>query len=447
MGRRRARQPVPLPSGFVTMLMTDVEGSTALVQQLGPRYRTVIDRLWAMLRKAATTRGGKVVETRADEFFAVFESPAAAIDAAIAVQRELRECSWPDGVEVRVRAGIHSGYPTTTDDNYIGLPVHTASRICGAAHGGQIVVSGDTREAVRSLGPSGVRFRSLGDYRLRGLQGSFPLFQLAAKGLPTGFPRRAHRRRAEPSRSVDGFRRWSPRGRCRGCRGLGRAPTLCELVGHAGPHRQQIVRDGDHEEALLQAPLGQRARGVDAGHDTMTSATGHDGLQRLGELGPVVVVARWQPEAEGEIGRTDVDRIDPGDGQDVVEVLERLHGLDHGDGGHGVVGLLGVRAVPQTREDRPEATGPDRRVAAGLDDGRRLLGRVDHGHDDPLDARIEELADDAWLVPGDSRDRTRGPKEDALHHRCGGGVLHDAVLVVHAHVVEAGPSRGLGTDR
>ena len=188
VGRRRARQPVPLPSGFVTMLMTDVEGSTALVEQLGPRYRTVIDRLWAMLTKAATARGGKVVETRADEFFAVFEQPAAALDAAIAVQRELRERSWPEGVQVRVRVGIHSGYPTTTDDNYIGLPVHAASRICGAAHGGQILVSGDTREAVKSLGPSGVRFRNLGQYRLRGLPGNFSLFQVGAKGLPAVFP-------------------------------------------------------------------------------------------------------------------------------------------------------------------------------------------------------------------------------------------------------------------
>jgi class 3 adenylate cyclase len=188
VGRRKARQPVPLPSGFVTMLMTDVEGSTALVERLGPRYRTVIDRLWAMLTKAATTRGGKVVETRADEFFAVFEQPAAALDAAVAVQRELRERTWPEGVQVRVRAGIHSGYPTTTDDNYIGLPVHAASRICGAAHGGQIIVSGDTREAVQSVGSPGVRFRNLGQYRLRGLPGSFSLFQVAAKGLPVGFP-------------------------------------------------------------------------------------------------------------------------------------------------------------------------------------------------------------------------------------------------------------------
>jgi class 3 adenylate cyclase len=188
VGRRRARQPVPLPSGFVTMLMTDVEGSTALVERLGARYRTVIDRLWAMLTKAATTRGGKVVETRADEFFAVFEQPSAALDAAIAVQRELQERTWPEGVRVRVRAGIHSGYPTTTDDNYIGLPVHAASRICGAAHGGQILVSGDTREAIRSLTPVGVRFRNLGQYRLRGLPGNVSLFQVAAKGLPARFP-------------------------------------------------------------------------------------------------------------------------------------------------------------------------------------------------------------------------------------------------------------------
>jgi class 3 adenylate cyclase len=89
---------------------------------------------------------------------------------------------------VRIRAGIHSGYPTQTDDNYIGLPVHTAARIAAVAHGGQILVSGDTRQALKGLTPEGVRFRTLGEHRLRGLPDAVPLFQVAAKGLPTRFP-------------------------------------------------------------------------------------------------------------------------------------------------------------------------------------------------------------------------------------------------------------------
>jgi class 3 adenylate cyclase len=95
--------------------------------------------------------------------------------------------SWPDAVEVRVRAGLHSGHPTQTDANYIGLPVHTAARICAAAHGGQILVSADTRKAARGA-VDGIRFRSIGAYRLRGLPDPVDLFQVTAKGLGHRFP-------------------------------------------------------------------------------------------------------------------------------------------------------------------------------------------------------------------------------------------------------------------
>jgi class 3 adenylate cyclase len=181
-------EPVRLPSGFVTMLMTDIEGSTALVQQLGARYREVIDEVWAILRRGVEGVGGHEVEARADEFFAVFESPRCAVDAAIAVQRDLLGRSWADGLDVRVRVGIHSGYPTSTDDNYIGMDVNTTSRITAVGHGGQIVVSANTREGVKASAPHDVRFQALGSYKLRGLPEPMPLFQLAAKGLPTRFP-------------------------------------------------------------------------------------------------------------------------------------------------------------------------------------------------------------------------------------------------------------------
>jgi class 3 adenylate cyclase len=188
LGERRAREPVVLPSGFVTMLMTDVEGSTGLLHHLGDAYREMLDAVRTILRDAAIGRDGLVVETRADELFAVFESPAAALEMAVSAQRDLRQRTWTHGLDVRVRIGIHSGYPTVADANYIGMAVHTTARVTAAAHGGQIVVSGDTRTAVWGAAPQGVRFRALGAYRLRGIPDEVPLFQVAAKGLVTRFP-------------------------------------------------------------------------------------------------------------------------------------------------------------------------------------------------------------------------------------------------------------------
>jgi class 3 adenylate cyclase len=187
-GQLQAREPLVLPDGFVTMLMTDVEGSTELVRRLGDRYGPLLNDVRALLRDTALGAHGAVVETRADEFFAVFERPGSAVQTAIAIQRELRGRTWIDGLDVRVRIGIHSGYPTLTDENYIGMAVHTAARISAVAHGGQILVSSETREAARDVAAHGVRYRSLGEHRLRGLPDPVSLFQVAAKGLAVRFP-------------------------------------------------------------------------------------------------------------------------------------------------------------------------------------------------------------------------------------------------------------------
>jgi class 3 adenylate cyclase len=180
--------PTMLPSGFVTLLMMDVEGSTAIVQDLGTEYSRLIDELWSALRSCANASGGHEVEARADEFFAAFASPRDAVDAAIAVQRALPERDWPGGADVRVRIGIHSGYPTSTPSNYVGIDVNTTSRICALGHGGQIVVSANTREAVKTSAPIGIRFRALGSYQLRGVTTPVALFQVGAKGLRGRFP-------------------------------------------------------------------------------------------------------------------------------------------------------------------------------------------------------------------------------------------------------------------
>ena len=192
-----------LPTGFVTLLMTDIEASTALLHRLGDRYGALLNDVRGILRTALLRAGGREIDARADEFFAVFERAAAAIEAAVAIQRELGNRAWGDGLEVQVRVGIHSGRPTLTDAGYIGLAVHTTARLCSAAHGGQIVVSAATRAAVGASAPTGIRFRSLGRHRLPGLPDAEMLFQVQAQGLRVTFPRPRTGRHSVPRRQAD----------------------------------------------------------------------------------------------------------------------------------------------------------------------------------------------------------------------------------------------------
>jgi class 3 adenylate cyclase len=191
-----------LPTGFVTFLLTDIEGSTALLSELGDRYAGLLEDVRGIVRVAVLNAGGHEVDARADEFFAAFARPGPAIEAAVDVQRTLGGRTWPDDVQCRVRAGIHGGRPTLTDTGYIGLSVHTAARICWVAHGGQIVVSGQTTAALGNSPPRGVTFATLGQHRLPGLTRDETLFQVEAKGLLTEFP--PLRISIEPSAGGDG---------------------------------------------------------------------------------------------------------------------------------------------------------------------------------------------------------------------------------------------------
>src|SRR5439155_7223127 len=122
-----------LPTGFVTLLMTDIEASTVLLRKLGDGYGALLNAVRGILRAAVSRANGREIDARADEFFAVFERAAAAAEAAVAIQRELGARAWTDDLaEVRVRVGIHSGRPTLTDLGYIGLAVHTTARVCSA---------------------------------------------------------------------------------------------------------------------------------------------------------------------------------------------------------------------------------------------------------------------------------------------------------------------------
>ncbi len=182
-----AADPRTLPTGFVTFLFTDMEDSTLLLRRLGDRYGDVLNGVRRTVRQSVVRSGGLEVDARADEFFAAFERAGAAIEAAVAFQRALANRSWPDGLDVRVRAGIHSGRPTLTETGYIGLSVHAAARICMAAHGGQILVSGETKSALKESLSPGVTFRSLGRRPLPGLDKPHSLFQVEADGLPGEF--------------------------------------------------------------------------------------------------------------------------------------------------------------------------------------------------------------------------------------------------------------------
>jgi class 3 adenylate cyclase len=173
-----------LPGGFVTFLMTDIEGSTALLHRLDQRYGALLSQVRRILRTAVRRGGGQIIDERADEFFAVFKSPAAAVEAATTSQQAIARRKWPDGVQVRVRAGIHSGRPRLTGLGYIGLPVHTVARVCSAARGGQVLAAGETIAALKGRLPTGVRCQSLGHRRLKGLPAAVELFELQQDQRP-----------------------------------------------------------------------------------------------------------------------------------------------------------------------------------------------------------------------------------------------------------------------
>jgi class 3 adenylate cyclase len=183
------RDPIAdLPTGTVTFLFTDVEGSTRLLQRLGERYRAVQERHDAILRAAVGATGGRVVGTEGDSFFAVFTTPGAALGAAVRAQQDLAAGPWPDDAAVRVRMGLHTGEGVLGGDNYLGLDVNRAARIASAAHGGQLLVSDATRALVGHSLPAGTRLRDLGGHHLKGLTEPEPLFQVVIDGLVQDFP-------------------------------------------------------------------------------------------------------------------------------------------------------------------------------------------------------------------------------------------------------------------
>ncbi|MBV9867246.1 MAG: adenylate/guanylate cyclase domain-containing protein [Abitibacteriaceae bacterium] len=177
-----------LPTGTVTFLFTDIEGSTQLLHQLSDRYANVLAQHHQLLRAALETYHGQEVDNQGDAFFAVFARAGDAVSAAVAAQRALAAHTWPEEGQVRVRIGLHTGEPTRTDSGYVGMDVHRGARIMAAGHGGQILLSHTTRDLVENNLPPGVALHTLGEHRLKDLQQPTPIFQLEIKDLPNDFP-------------------------------------------------------------------------------------------------------------------------------------------------------------------------------------------------------------------------------------------------------------------
>src|SRR6266542_6764359 len=163
-----------LPSGTITFLFTDVEGSTKLLNELGDAYADLLEEHRRVLRDAFARHGGVEVDTQGDSFFVAFRRASDAVAAAADVQRGLREGP------VRVRIGIHTGEPIRTEEGYVGLDVVKAARIEAAGRGGQVLLSKTTRELVETS----VIVRDLGEHRLRDIPEPIRLFQLGAEHFP-----------------------------------------------------------------------------------------------------------------------------------------------------------------------------------------------------------------------------------------------------------------------
>jgi predicted ATPase/class 3 adenylate cyclase len=177
-----------LPTGTVTFLFSDIEGSTRLVQQLGEDYAPLLERHQAILRSVFARHDGTEVGTEGDSFFVVFPSAPEAVAAAAEGQRELEAYPWPQDARIRVRMGLHTGAGILGGDNYVGVDLHRAARITAVSHGGQILISNATQALIASAPPDGIVVRDLGSHRLKDLLAQEHIFQVSGDGLADDFP-------------------------------------------------------------------------------------------------------------------------------------------------------------------------------------------------------------------------------------------------------------------
>jgi DNA-binding SARP family transcriptional activator/DNA-binding beta-propeller fold protein YncE len=182
-----ARQPASVPTGTVTFLFTDIEGSTRLVQELGEGYGALLEQHQALVRGVLGERGGEEIDAQGDAFFFAFRRARDAVRGAVELQKRITEAPWPDEAPMRARVGIHTGEPGIAETGYHGLDVVRAARISGSAHGGQILASSATRDLVGAA-LDDVTFQDLGEHKLKDLEHSQRIFQVVTPGLESEFP-------------------------------------------------------------------------------------------------------------------------------------------------------------------------------------------------------------------------------------------------------------------
>jgi len=188
MVRAQVSESRSLPRGLVTLLYADIQGSTTLLERLGSRYGDLLAETRRIQRAVAREHGGREIDSRADEFFAVFPAGTLPAAAAIEIDRRLRDHAWPDDVVVQVRIGLHHGEPEVGDEGYVGMDIHLAARLGSAGHGGQILVSPSAHDVIAAALPADARLLDLGAYELRGIPGRHEITQLVVPDLPAEFP-------------------------------------------------------------------------------------------------------------------------------------------------------------------------------------------------------------------------------------------------------------------
>jgi len=171
-----------LPSGTVTFVFSDIEGSTALLKQLGEGYDAVLSNHRRLMRETFTERGGVEIDTQGDAFFFAFPRARDAVVAAVEAQRAHAAHEWPDGCTVQVRMGLHTGEPAVGSEGYLGLDVVRAARLCTAGKGGHVLLSDTTRALVGASLPDGVAIFPLGERRLKDIDEPERVFELEIEG-------------------------------------------------------------------------------------------------------------------------------------------------------------------------------------------------------------------------------------------------------------------------
>ncbi|MEO8971036.1 MAG: protein kinase, partial [Ktedonobacteraceae bacterium] len=273
-----------LPMGTVTLLFTDIAGSTQLLQELGNRYAGILTTCRHLLRAAFQQWNGHEVDAQEDAFFVAFARATDAVSAAVTAQRSFHTHAWPEGVEVRVRMGLHTGEPERFAEGYIGLDVHYAAQMMSAAHGGQVLLSRTIQELVAQDLPESVSLRDLGLHHLKHIRDSKHLFQLVIAGLRADFP---------PLRTLD-------------VRLNNLSVQLTSLVG-----REQEVRE---VSALLQRPDVR-----------LVTLTGMGGIGKT-RLGLQVANELLDIFADGAYFVSLASISDP---LDVIDTIAHLFGLEH----------------------------------------------------------------------------------------------------------------------